>query len=75
MKHCIFCLCSNLISLKNICLFRVLHHFQHFTGHMTTGSWKGNQYIQLVTVDHGFEPEWLSLITTSDIGSVGLNCN
>ena len=33
-------------------LFGVLCHFQHFTGHITTGSWKGrgNQYIQLVKV-------------------------
>ena len=31
-------------------LFGVLHHFQHCTGHITTGSWKGkgNQYIELV---------------------------
>ena len=30
-----------------VCLFGVLHRFQHFTGHITTGSWKGrgNQYI------------------------------
>ena len=28
------------------CLFGVLHRFQHCTGHITTGSWKGrgNQY-------------------------------
>ena len=33
-------------------LFRVLHHFQHCTGHITTGSWKGrgNQYIKFVRV-------------------------
>ena len=33
-------------------LFGVLRHFQHCTGHITTGSWKGrgNQYIQLVKV-------------------------
>ena len=33
-------------------LFGVLHCFQHCTGHITTGSWKGrgNQYIQLVKV-------------------------
>ena len=33
-------------------LFEVLHCFQHFTGHITTGSWKGkgNQYIQFVRV-------------------------
>ena len=35
-----------------ICLFFVLGHFQHCTGHITTGSWegRGNQYIQLVKV-------------------------
>ena len=33
-------------------LFWVLRRFQHCTGHITTGSWKGrgNQYIQLVKV-------------------------
>ena len=33
-------------------LFGVLRHFQHCTGHITTGSWKGrgNQYIQFVRV-------------------------
>ena len=33
-------------------LFVVLRHFQHCTGHITTGSWKGrgNQYIQFVRV-------------------------
>ena len=33
-------------------LFGVLRRFQHGTGHITTGSWKGrgNQYIQLVKV-------------------------
>ena len=33
-----------------IYLFRTLCHFQHCTGHMTTGSYggRGNQYIQLV---------------------------
>ena len=35
-----------------IYLFGVLRHFQHCTGHMTTGSWKGrgNQYIEFVRV-------------------------
>ena len=30
-----------------VCLFGVLRRFQHCTGHITTGSWKGrgNQYI------------------------------
>ena len=33
-------------------LFGGLHRFQHCTGHITTGSWKGrgNQYIQFVRV-------------------------
>ena len=37
---------------KFIYLFGVLRRFQHCTGHITTGSWKGrgNQYIQLVKV-------------------------
>ena len=35
-----------------IYLFGVLRHFQHCTGHITTGSWKGreNQYIQFIRV-------------------------
>ena len=35
-----------------IYLFGVLHRFQHCTGHIMTGSWKGrgNQYIQFVRV-------------------------
>ena len=35
-----------------IYLLRVLRYFQHCTGHITTGSWKGrgNQYIQFVRV-------------------------
>ena len=42
---------SNSESL-GIYLFGVLHRFQHCTGHITTGSWKGrgNQYIQFVRV-------------------------
>ena len=33
-------------------LFGVLHCFQHCTGHITTGSWKGrgNQYIEFARV-------------------------
>ena len=33
-------------------LFGVLHRFQHCTGHITMGSWKGrgNQYIEFVRV-------------------------
>ena len=36
----------------SVYLFGVLHHFQHCTGHITMGSWKGrgNQYIQFVRV-------------------------
>ena len=35
-----------------IYLFGVLRRFQHCTGHITMGSWKGrgNQYVQLVKV-------------------------
>ena len=35
-----------------ICSFGVLRRFQHCTGHITTGSWKGrgNQYIQFARV-------------------------
>ena len=35
-----------------IYLFGVLRHFQHCTGHITTGSWKGrgNQYIEFARV-------------------------
>ena len=37
-----------------IYLFGVLRRFQHCTGHITTGSWKGrgNQYIQFARVLH-----------------------
>ena len=40
------------ISVFFLNLFGVLPHFQHGTGHITIGSWKGrgNQYIQLVKV-------------------------
>ena len=39
-------------SLIFICLFGVLHRFQHCTGHIMTGSWKGrgNQYIEFARV-------------------------
>ena len=45
--------CFVRVSVKEIglevllCLFGVLRRFQHCTGHITTGSWKGrgNQYI------------------------------
>ena len=35
-----------------IYLFGVLHRFQHYTGHITMGSWKGrgNQYIEFARV-------------------------
>ena len=35
-----------------VCLFGVLCHFQHCTGHITTGSFvgRGDQYIQLIKV-------------------------
>ena len=40
------------MTVIQLILFEVLHHFQHCTGHITTGSWKGrgNQYIQLVKI-------------------------
>ena len=45
---------SFLRHVQNICiyLFGVLHCFQHSTGHITRGSWKGreNQYIQFFRV-------------------------
>ena len=42
LEHFIWC----------IYLFGVLHCFQHYTIHITTGSWKGrgNQYIQLIKI-------------------------
>ena len=38
--------------LQSIYLFGVLHRFQHCTGHITMGSWKGrgNQYLEFVRV-------------------------
>ena len=59
-QHC-FTMCTtgfplweNIIldkSLNFIYLFGVLRRFQHCTGHITMGSWKGrgNQYIQFIT--------------------------
>ena len=43
---------SGCVSLLFIYLFGVLRRFQHCTGHITTGSWKGrgNQYIQFIRV-------------------------
>ena len=42
------------LALFLFCLFGVLHRFQHCTGHITTGSWKGrgNQYIEFARVVH-----------------------
>ena len=39
-------------SARSVCLFGVLRRFQHCTGHITTGSWKGrgNQYIEFARV-------------------------
>ena len=39
-------------STRSLYLFGVLRRFQHCTGHITTGSWKGrgNQYIQFARV-------------------------
>ena len=49
--HCSFG-CFLLVSLFFIYLFGVLRRFQHCTGHITTGSWKGrgNQYIEFARV-------------------------
>ena len=47
------CVCEVGIHLEIVIyLFGVLRRFQHCTGHITTGSWKGrgNQYIQFVRV-------------------------
>ena len=43
---------SLILNCFYIYLFGVLHRFQHCTGHITTGSWKGrgNHYIQFVRV-------------------------
>ena len=40
------------VNLVFFCLFGVLRRFQHCTGHITTGSWKGrgNQYIEFARV-------------------------
>ena len=40
------------LDILKFCLFGVLRRFQHCTGHITTGSWKGrgNQYIQFARV-------------------------
>ena len=40
------------LALFLFCLFGVLRRFQHCTGHITTGSWKGrgNQYIEFARV-------------------------
>ena len=48
------CFCSEALSIVGlfVCLFGVLRRFQHCTGHITTGSWKGrgNQYIEFARV-------------------------
>ena len=43
------CICSLILFIY---LFGFLHRFQHCTGHIMTGSWKGrgNHYIQFVRV-------------------------
>ena len=42
----------SMLGLVYFCLFGVLRRFQHCTGHITTGSWKGrgNQYIEFARV-------------------------
>ena len=48
-------LTSGCVCLFIFCLFGVLRRFQHCTGHITTGSWKGrgNQYIEFARVTSG----------------------
>ena len=52
LKHKFSFLFENIYFLNVVYLFGVLRYFQHCTGHITTGSWKGrgNQYIQFVGV-------------------------
>ena len=53
VKHCLeHITCSILGGVLLIYLFGVLRRFQHCTGHITTGSWKGrgNQYIEFARV-------------------------
>ena len=47
-----YCTDYRKINVLSICLFVVLRRFQHSTGHITTGSWKGrgNQYIEFARV-------------------------
>ena len=49
--QCGYCVAVS-FNLYFLYLFGVLRRFQHCTGHITTGSWKGrgNQYIQFVRV-------------------------
>ena len=52
LYHCTYYLqFSHLVNIF-IYLFGVLRRFQHCTGHITTGSWKGrgNQYTQFIRV-------------------------
>ena len=50
-SNCTLMTCRNRM-FTDCVLFGVLHRFQHCTGHIMTGSWKGrgNQYIQFVRV-------------------------
>ena len=50
--QCVKTVVTHILYIYYIYLFRVLRPFQHCTGHITTGSWKGrgNQYIQFVRV-------------------------
>ena len=45
---------SECVTTVPLCLFGVLRRFQHCTGHITTGSWKGrgNQYIEFARVQY-----------------------
>ena len=49
---CVIDINKSLMCSTNVCVFGVLRRFQHCTGHITTGSWKGrgNQYIEFARV-------------------------
>ena len=51
-KEGIAYICLPFCGIAKIYLFGVLRRFQHCTGHITTGSWKGrgNQYIEFTRV-------------------------
>ena len=59
-----------------VCLFGVLCHFQHCTGHITTGSFvgRGDQYIQLIKVLYCKLPAIGKQLPTVPHKVWGLNC-